>query len=131
MTHCFVSRPLLGLLDISQNIALPYGIWRRVEDSNPQGTIADPHVGFLDRCDSRYTNSPCRGLQAAPIRRHGLWFSSIAAIFQTSPQSSVCCPKPPHAAAAHQHTPFPSWSHQQDLNPQPSDYKSAAQPIVL
>ena len=27
--------------------------WRKMEDSNPQETIADLHVGFLDRCPDR------------------------------------------------------------------------------
>ena len=39
-------------------ITLYCPVWRKVEDSNPQETIADLHAGFLDRCDSRYTNLP-------------------------------------------------------------------------
>lgn len=42
--------------------------WRKMEDSNPQETIADLHVGFLDRCANHYANLPCegRGTKAAP-----------------------------------------------------------------
>ena len=41
--------------------AVGLGFWRKMEDSNPQETIADLHIGFLDRCATRYTNLPyCR-----------------------------------------------------------------------
>lgn len=45
--------------------------WRKMEDSNPQETIADLHVGFLDRCANHYTNLPYRPNGIAPGTRPG------------------------------------------------------------
>ena len=45
-----------------------------MEDSNPQETIADLHVGFLDRCANHYTNLPY--LPGTRNRAGSIWDSN-------------------------------------------------------
>lgn len=49
---CATSKQPLRLNDTGLVARPPsrQALWRKMEDSNPQETIADLHVGFLDRC---------------------------------------------------------------------------------
>ena len=81
-----------------------FRFWRKMEDSNPQETIADLHVGFLDRCATvtrifrivrclldyhtgKATHAPPCPPAAFGRLCHSLWASD-------SPTSSGCDPAP-------------------------------------
>ena len=75
-----------------------------MEDSNPQETIADLHVGFLDRCHTSLANLPCVA---------GLRYRRTALDARRQPDTLLKRKDKEKINAVVSYR----WSHQRDLNP--------------